>query len=214
MGEWSDIDDSPEQLSAGRSGGRRRRRRGRQPGERAARLGLLLVLGFWWSILPGARPLTAAATERPSANSPRPVLWEGRGWRIAGSTIDRTTQTIVIDDPVAQTAIDGDWRWRADRMVGRVDRCGGANLVAIWLQGRVRIIGPDPLYVTGHRAVSFRPAASLTVDGATDVPSGIVGDGWQMTGPSVTVDLVAGRLTVDRPGRRWSDDGRVDRSRR
>jgi hypothetical protein len=171
-------------------------------------LGLLLVLGFWWSILPPARPLEAGSTAEPSATSWREAHWMGSRWRIAGRSIDRSGSAIVVDDPVARTAIDGDWRWRADRMVGLVGRRGGAHLTAFWLQGRVRVIGPDPLYVTGHRAVSFRPSASMTVVGAADLPTGMVGEGWQMSGPTVTVDLVAGRLTVDRPGTRWSDDGR------
>lgn len=129
--------------------------------------------------------------------------WVGIQWGIRAESIERDGEWIAFEDAVlsslseartdAGASARGGWTVRADRVVARLASPGR---IAVWrAEGRVRVIGEAPMYVTGDRAVSFRPGRSVTVLGRERAAQ-LHGGDWRFAGERIEVDFRARSATV------------------
>lgn len=157
----------------------------------------------------GVEGTASADTERTSSEKHR-RWWITDQWIVGGDAIAWKHGWMYVDSAVAirdgGATEEHAWRLRARRLALRVAPTSPRRIVALRARGRVRLVGPPPLYVAGRRAVSFRPGRSLTVwasassrsdaDARTATPR-LVGEGWTLTGRTISIDLLADRATVD-----------------
>jgi len=152
--------------------------------------------------LPGAE-----AAESETADQRR--WWMTDQWTVGGEAITWHDGWMYVDGAVAIRGDRGDtarWRLRADHLALQTSPTSARRVVTLHARGRVRLVGPSPLYVAGRRAVSFRPGRTLTVwgeprSGGAEDRSGtlprLVGDGWTLNGTQISVDFLDDRATVD-----------------
>lgn len=127
------------------------------------------------------------------------LSWVGTQWGIRAASMERDGGWIAFEDAVlsslsgARAGAGSAWDVRANRVVVRLASPGR---IAVWrAEGRVRVIGEAPMYVTGDRAVSFRPGRSVTVVGRGGAAQ-LHGGDWRFAGDRIEVDFRAGAATV------------------
>lgn len=172
-----------------------------------------IVLALFLVVPPIAVALQAApaCASEPSqgSSSSRAHRWKSHQWTFRGETIVRGAGWLRIDRAVAtHRTRDREWTLRADRVFVQVSLLDPHRLVAMRAEGRVRVIGPPPLYVTGAQALSFRPGRDLAVGNRSD-RSELVGPDWSLRGTKITVDFEEARATISDIGPAASLIGRA-----
>lgn len=177
---------------------------------RSARL-LVYALSAGWMLLAGGTPARAdqSRTSEPRDNAEQ--WWVTEHWTIRGESIVRRGDRIRVEQAVARyrradEPTETVWQMRADQLEARVSVLSPHRMRAFAAKGRVRIVGPEPLYVAGQRAGSWEPGRTVAVwNGSRDTRSDgphAIGDRWTLAGEGISVDLLNQQVTVDEIGHR------------
>jgi hypothetical protein len=162
-------------------------------------------------ILAGGTSARADQSRTSESRDSAEQWWVTEHWTIRGESIVRRGDRIRVEQAVARyrradRPTETVWQMRADHLEARVSMLSPHRMRAFAARGRVRIAGPEPLYVAGRRAGSWAPGRSVTVWNAsrdTRVDGAhVIGDRWTLAGEGVAVDLDDQQVTVDEIGSR------------
>lgn len=177
------------------------------------RPGRLLVYALSTScmILAGGTPVRADQSRTSESRDNAEQWWVTEHWTIHGESIVRRGDRIRVEQAVARyrradEPTETVWQMRADYLEARVSVLSPHRMRGFSARGRVRIAGPEPLYVAGQRAGSWDPGGSVAVWNAsrdTQVDGAhVIGDRWTLAGEGISVDLDDQKVTVDEIGSR------------
>ena len=181
--------------------GKNRRRPGRSETFAAAAVAMTVVLsvpGIFGAGRATAQPPQEGPRPEPGARSGAPAqtapTWEGAMWVVRADRVHTGPAGWVFEEAVATWRPDRRWRLRADELVALRSVAAPLQMDVWWARGRVRLMGPQPLYVTGRYALGFRAAGSIEVRGRPGeagrrTRASVVGPGWRLAGRRVHVDL-------------------------
>ena len=146
---------------------------------------------------------SASGEGSSGGEAPRWEWWIGDQWTVRAEAIERgpgwlrfdrarMTRGAMLDEQAARD----DWVVRANRLYVRVRAAAPRRIAALWASGAVRVVGPEPIYVSGDQLWSFRPGTVMSVRGS-EQRAQLDGDGWTLRGSTIRVDLQEGRASVE-----------------
>lgn len=177
---------------------------------RSARL-LVYALSTSGMLLAGTASARVDQSRTSESRDNAEQWWVTEHWTIHGESIVRRGDRIRVEQAVARyrradEPTEAVWQMRADHLEARISVLSPHRMRAFAAEGRVRIVGPEPLYVAGQRAGSWAPGRTVAVWNAsrkTQVDGAhVIGDRWTLAGEGVSVDFYNQQVTVDEIGSR------------
>jgi hypothetical protein len=151
----------------------------------------------WVTVLVCCFASRAVALDGPELSSESgPVLVEIGGWQIFAQQVSAHGAHLRFDDVQASRGPDGRWTLVADRLQVGLRATGLAEVDWWSASGRVRLAGPDDLYVMAEHLAALEPTRRLCLMGEHE-PAALTGVGWQLTAAQIDVDLRSARVKLD-----------------
>jgi hypothetical protein len=125
-----------------------------------------------------------------------PVLVEIGGWQVFASEVSGHGTHLRFEGVEASRGPGGPWTLVADSLIVGLKAPDLAEADWMLASGRVRVSGPDDLYVMARQMTTFEPARGLVFTGG-DEPARFFGADWQLTAARIDVDLSSARVQLD-----------------
>ena len=124
------------------------------------------------------------------------MLVEIGGWQVFAKEVSGHGTHLRFEGVEASRGPGGPWTLVTDSLIVALKAPHLAEAEWMLASGRVRVSGPDDLYVMAPHMATFEPARGLVFTGAEE-PARLFGTDWQLTAATIGVDLSSARVQLD-----------------